>query len=736
VVTRRWILLLLSAAMAPLFAGCGSNTFNVTNPAPPTQKQVQIAFTSAPPAPPNTVSIAQTPPPTITVAVTNDPIPNGAGVDWDLASCQNGPNGFSNCNTTVCGPNSNNACGYLYLSTDSTKTPVTSSADNATLAYQPPASFPVVGNNLYLEIIALAVADPTKNQLAPVQITAFGSSLQAGNYVLQAQGVENSLSYQFAGVITLDGNGGVTGGEQTINFDNNGTLTSETGPILPAGSGYFLGPDGRGSITLNTGNNNIGGNGIETFTFAYLNSSHALIAQGDLGTAATGASATGTMDLQTSTTAPVGGYAFLASGTDPTGSIPTALGGILDVDSSSNVVTASSVIDEVLPGTSAPVVHSAEPSSGKISSPPDSFGMVTLNLAVKYASAPIQFTGYIVDATHIKLVESDNTPTNPNPPFASTAGVAIAQATATATFSGTYVFGATGTDLFSGNVAPATLTSAGVLTANDNGDGTGSLQNGFTDTLLQVNNFAGPTGACPDPTLGAQVSSTFNSIFSYKPGIGRVTAPVPTTSYSSQPPCKGFGSHFIFYLTGNGSLGSCPADTADNGNCPALVLSYGNGNYPFIGTGIAYPQATSSLTFNGDYGSTFTQLSSGGEIDASAQVTVDSTGNLSGVADATPFSSGMDVPFVGSPASNCVPGTSVNGSFAELLSGNPPFVSPNQPFCADFYEIDSDHGFFVETDLTNSNSPSGVVSFGHYARASLPVPPAGASAKRPAVSKK
>jgi hypothetical protein len=665
-------------------------------------------------------------------------------VDWELASCQNGPNGFSNCDTTVC--SGNNACGYLYSPSDPTKTAVTSSADNATLAYQPPSSFPVVGNNLYLEIVAIAVADTTKNQLAPVQITAFGSSLQPGNYVLQAQGVENSavnsLSYQFAGVITLDGKGGITGGEQTINFNNNGTLTSEADPILPAGSGYFLGTDGRGSITLNTGNNNIGGNGIETFTFAYLNSSHALIAQGDLGAANTLASATGTMDLQTSTTAPVNGYAFLTSGTDPTGSIPTALGGILDIDSSSNVVTASSVIDEVLPGTSAPVVHSAKPSSGKISSSPDSFGMVTLNLTVGYASAPIQFTGYIVDATHIRLIESDNTPGNPNLPFASTAGVAIAQSTANSTFSGTYVFGAPGTDLYSyitspGSQAfPATLTSAGVFTANDNGDGTGSLQNGFTDTLLQVNNFSGPTFACPNPTLGAQVSSTFNATFSYKPGIGRVTATVPTTGYSSQPPCKGFGSHFIFYLTGNGSLGSCPADTADNGNCPALVLSYGNGNYPFIGTGIAYPQATSSLTFNGDYGSTFTQLSNGGEVDASAEVTVDSSGNLSGIADTTPFSTGMALPFAGSPANptDCLTGTPITGCFAELLSGIPllasPFVSPNQPFSADFYEIDSDHGFFVETDLTNSNSPSGVVSFGYYARGSLPVPPASTSAKR------
>jgi len=211
-------------------------------------------------------------------------------------------------------------------------------------------------------------------------------------------------------------------------------------------------------------------------------------------------------------------------------------------------------------------------------------------------------------------------------------------------------------------------------------------------------------------------------------------------SYSSQPPCKGFGSHFIFYLTGNGSLGSCPADTADNGNCPALVLSYGNANYPFIGTGIAYPQATSSLTFNGDYGSTFTQFSSGGEIDASAKVAVDSTGNLSGIADATPFSSGMALPFAGSPENptDCLAGAPITGCFAELLSGNPPFVSPNQPFSADFYKIDSDHGFFVETDLTrlNISGSAPVVSFGYYSRGSLPVPPASTSAKRPAVSKK
>jgi hypothetical protein len=38
---------------------------------------------------------------------------------------------------------------------------------------------------------------------------------------------------------------------------------------------------------------------------------------------------------------------------------------------------------------------------------PDSFGSVTFSLTATFAPAPIQFTGYVVDAKHIKLVESD-----------------------------------------------------------------------------------------------------------------------------------------------------------------------------------------------------------------------------------------------------------------------------------------------------------------------------------------
>src|SRR5208337_1081009 len=154
-----------------------------------------------------------------------------------------------------------------------------------------------------------------------------GNNLQAGNYVLQAQGVDANTgepNYQFAAVIQVanggagSGNGVITAGEQTVNFFDSAlatpALVSKTDTI--SGGSYFLGPDGRGTITTTTADSDIGGNGIETFTFVYLNSSQALITQGDFldsaGTSCiscTTATATGTMDLQASPIAPLsGGY--------------------------------------------------------------------------------------------------------------------------------------------------------------------------------------------------------------------------------------------------------------------------------------------------------------------------------------------------------------------------------------------------------------------------------------------
>ncbi len=645
VATRQWILFPLLAATISVMAGC-SSTANIQNPPAPAATPVAIAFQPLPPA-----SVLVNATSSFTAVISNDP--SNSGVDWSV-QCQNPGN-----------------CGTL-------SAPHTPSGQ-ATM-YTPPST--LTGNNQPVTILAFATADHTKNVVAGLVVTAFGGNLK-GTYVLQAQGLDSSLNpYQFAGVIVLDGNGGVSSGEQTVNFfdpnPNVGAFISK--PDVVTGGSYFLGPDGRGTININTNDADLGTNGTEMFSFVFLSSSQTLITA--LPTSTLSVSATGTMDLQSSTVAtPSAGYTFVVSGTDFASGLPTAFGGILNIDSPNNISGPGSVTDQNFDGTLTIGVTI----TGTISNP-DSFGAVTLNLAVPDfpSTTSYQFTGYIVDAIHIKLIESDN-------PFGtggvgSTAGLAIGQGSATGTFggntsfSGTYVFGVLGQDLSASS--PSSLTSVGVFTA----DGSGDLANGLTDTLLQANGAQG--------TAGSQISAAFGGsyIVGTHPGTGRVRS---IFSDFLPSPIDGFHPQFFFYLAGNGN--------------PALVLASGDANYTFLGAGIAYPQAAAPLTFSGTYGFSIFQQN-GSENEGTGPMTANSSsGTLSGSADINvgASSTSFDNLFTGTFA---VPGS--NGSFAGAFTGQ---AFEFSPFAADYYIVDPGHGFFVETDLVNPNSASGVVSFGYYA---------------------
>ena len=140
---RRGILLLLLTSMILMLIGCGGgSTANVQNPPPIPVQSIAIAF-QAPPAgsiPINTTT-------SLTAMVNHDP--SNAGVDWSL-TCQGNAN-----------------CGSL-------SAPHTGSGQ-ATV-YTPPSTLP--GNSLMVTIVAFATADHTKNVVAPVALTAFGSSLK------------------------------------------------------------------------------------------------------------------------------------------------------------------------------------------------------------------------------------------------------------------------------------------------------------------------------------------------------------------------------------------------------------------------------------------------------------------------------------------------------------------------------------------------------------------------------
>jgi hypothetical protein len=636
---KRWNLFLPMAALVLAQAGCGGgSTAHVQNPPAPATSNVTIAFQ---PAPSGSITVNATTP--FTAVVSNDP--NNAGVDWTV-TCSNTGN-----------------CGTL--------SSVHTGSGQATL-YTPPPTLP--GNNQAVTIIAYATADHAENVVAPLTISAFGSSLK-GTYVLQAEGTDSSFDpYQFGGVIVLDGNGGITSGEQTANFfdQNAGALLSKSDPIV--GGSYFLGADGRGTITINTADLDVGQNGVETFSLVFLSASHSLIAQNGAA-----ASATGSMDLQTAVAPPSGGYAFVVRGTDVASQSPTSFGGVFNIDSPNAISGNGSIADQNLAGT----LTQRQSLSGTLSAP-DSFGAVTFQLTAGFATGPILFTGYIVDATHIQLVESDN---SGGAGYGSTGGIAIGQGSATGTFTdvssftGTYVFAIAGTDL--SGFTPDTFASVGLFTA----DGAGNFTNGYTDMLLQQNGAQG--------NAGAQISGSFTGTYSVDTkGTGRVRAPL---SHFVPVPHPAIHPLLFFYLTGNGN--------------PPLILDGGdtsvNLDYPSLGTGSAYPQSASSLSFSGEYGLAFFQQN-GEESNGTGQITVSSSDST--VSGSLDVNSGFNPTF-----NNPVTGTFqpiLNGQFAGTLSS---LVFDFSPFAADFYVVDANHGFFVETDLVDPNGPSGTVTLGYYA---------------------
>jgi hypothetical protein len=635
VAIRKWIpLFFAAAAMSPLalLTGCGgTNTTNVQNPPAPPASSVSIAFQ---PAPAGNIALNATT--TLTASVTNDP--SSAGVDWSLLC----PTGGS--------------CGTLLpLHT----------ASGAAATYTPPTT--ISGNSQAFTIEAFAAADHTKNVAAAITVTGFASNLK-GTYVFESKGIDANGPFQVAGVIVLDGNGGITSGEQT----HSDVLLSVADKIT--GGSYTIGPDGRGTMTLNTADQAIGQLGIENLSLAFLSSSQALLATMDNPNLSPSfETSSGTLDLQTSTTAPTGGYSFAVNGVDVNAQ-PMAMGGILNIDSPAAISGAGSVADQddigaIFPDTAI---------SGSLTTP-DSFGSLKFNLTTAFSASPVQFTAYIVDTSHIKLIESDITGSGVG--VGATAGIAIGQGTATGTFtgnaafSGNYVFDVLGVDL---NGLPSSLASLGVFTADANGN----LTNGYNDELLDG--------------FGIYVSDSFTGTYTADPsGNGRVDSFVNFTS-------NGAGPELIFYLTGNGN--------------PPLLLD-ADANFGAFGVGQASPQAAPPLSFNGTYGLSFLQSSGSLENHGTGQITANGTAEtLSGVIDTNlQFSALPNTPLTGTFDAIPSNGRSTGGltnTFFPTPGTTPSTIEVT------YYVVDASHVFFLESD----SIVAGELTFGYFA-ARTPVCP-------------
>ncbi len=396
-----------------------SATITITAPA-----GVSVSFASQPPA-----SLVQG----LTVnliAVVSGDSKNG-GVSW----------------TVACG---SSACGTFNPR---------STASNAATTYTAPSAVPA-GSTVTVK--ATSASDATKSVSAIITITPPPPAvLSDGTYVyhLAGEDINDSGSpYYAAGAFTVK-DGVITGGEQDYVDQAHG----QTDTLVPSGCSMSTTNDGNLTIVLDTGDPNVGVNGVETLRGSKVAGSRVLIAEFD-----SFASASGSLDLQTSPAMPTGGYAFNLSGLDgSTSANALFIGGILDI-SGSSVSISNSVFDYNDNGS---VGQGEAFASGSVSAP-DSFGRITIGLSPSIASGVPQFgmSGYIVGAYRIELIED-----LPDALNGVLGGTALGQGSNTGTFTpasvegGSYTYSGVGADI------NGVATIAGAFVLNPNGIVSGNI---------------------------------------------------------------------------------------------------------------------------------------------------------------------------------------------------------------------------------------------------------------------
>ncbi len=497
----------LGAALVLGLAACGGGPNGPYIPGPPPAGPISVSFASVPPS---TLVVGTTA--SLTATVVNDGA--NAGVTWTVK-----------CASTQCGSVS-----------------ATSTGSGTATTYTAPATVPSPDT---VTIVATSVTNTGQTAATTVTITATASApapvLADGTYVYHLAGQDANGPYFVAGAFSVSNNA-ITGGEQ--DFTDEGGIATDT--LVASGSGLSL-VGGNIQVVLNTGDSSIGVNGVETLRGSVVSATRVLISEYDAS-----AAGSGSIDFQTGTAAPAGGYAFYVSGQDGSAfANAIGIGGILNVGGTALTVSGS-VFDFNDGGNT--VLQNQSFASGTVTLP-DSFGRVTFTLTPNSTSGVPGFilTGYIIGTNAIQLIESQADTLN-----ATTGGMALGQGVNTGTFTATspnvagtsYAFGASGED------ANGVLQLAGTFVLNSTGSVSGTVA--LNDI---VSSFSSP------------ISTGTYTVASN----GRVTITNVSSSLIPNP------LSFELYLDGNGN-----------------ALELGIDNIQVTG-GVAYAQGTPGPAFGGAF---------------------------------------------------------------------------------------------------------------------------------------
>ena len=478
--------------------------------------------------------------------------------------------------------------------------------------------------------VTITATDPNVNTpaTATAEIVYSDHSLN-GPFAFSYSGSDSGGYFAAAGSFVADGQGNITSGIEDIESYSVGVSTGE-----PFTGTYVVGPDGRTTASIDNGH------GVATLQFALTTNQHGLMIRFDTNNTGSGTVDQQNLnDLTTSSTVVTGPYAFSASGVDATFK-PIALAGEVTSNGGGGIPASGSMIDVndggVVATQSPTIAGSYALDTGNAGT-----GRGTLTLP-STGGTPPQFAFYVIDSTHLHIIETDGT--------ARLAGDMYSGANGS--FSGTYVFTAGGSSSTTANAAYA---EGGAFTSS----GSGSITGG----ALDVNN------------AGTVTTNTTISTTPYS--TNGTTGRIALTLGSSQ---------FAAYPTAQGTLAMVEIDSAA------------------VATGLAYPQVsadastvpgTGSFAFALGGQGLFHQAPGSAQPDAEGQLTLSGTAISGGNFDINNFNATFKTDPVNTTNSTFATPAS-NGRGTLTLEGQNPDVT----YKLVYYVIDDNTALFFDQDAT------------------------------------
>ena len=414
------------------------------------------------------------------------------------------------------------------------------SIDPATGLYTAPP-FPPPGAN-----VTITATQGSATSTAVATIVYSAGSLK-GPFSFSYTGNDQTGFLTAAGSFSADGAGHiVTGVQDTDSFSTGATLAT------PIAGTYTVATDGRGTISLKSGP---GQGTTNTIQFVLNTNQHGLITRFDAGFTGSGTLDQQNLDaLSNSPTVVNGPYVFRVGGADATFK-PMGVAGRFTSNGAGTIPNSSTVVDVNDNGTikafdttlsGSYAFDPLFPGSGR--------GTITLSST---STGSIKFAFYVVDSTHMRLVEDDATAFLGGEMFSSGATGSFSPATLA---SGNYPF------TEGGNSPTGLYTAGGIFTS----DGAGNITGGIIDS-----NNAGTVTATGGTTLGT-CPYTVNAT------TGRIDLRLQLATGACPATDSATTAEFIAYPTAQGSAVLLEVD-------PIAIAG-----------GVAFLQSTTPTTFTGD----------------------------------------------------------------------------------------------------------------------------------------